>query len=246
MDPLENEIMYQAENYHWWYLGMAIITRRILDRWYCRGKCLKILDAGCGTGAAMTTYLAEYGQVTGVDRCVNALKYCISRKADRLAQASVNKIPFREESFDLVASFDVLSDAGVANDAEALAELYRILAPGGRLILRLPAYAWLLSHHDRAVLTARRYTSAQVIKLFHQAGFTVDFCSYINTLLFLPIALKRLVERLRPAESVVSDLNVKTGRLNSFFKKCLEFEALLIQWLHLPFGLSIVLVGRKR
>lgn len=245
MDPLENEIMYQVETHHWWYLGMARVTRRILDRWYCTGDRLKILDAGCGTGAAMTTYLAAYGQVTGMDRSANALMYCVSRRADRLVHASVDQVPFQKNGFDLAASFDVLSDAGVKDDEEALGELYRVLVPGGRLIMRLPAYGWLRGNHDRAVLTSRRYSAGQAIRLFQQVGFRVEFCSYVNMLLFLPIALKRLLERRRPAEVVVSDLNIQVGSLDSVFKKCLELEAFLIKWIRLPFGLSIMLVGRK-
>jgi SAM-dependent methyltransferase len=245
MDPLENEIMYQAEIRHWWYLGMAGITRAILARWYGAGDRLKILDAGCGTGAAMTTYLAEYGRVSGLDRSADALKYCVVRKADRLVQASADEIPFKKACFDLVASFDVLSDAGVKSDHQALAEIYRVLVPGGRLILRLPAYAWLRGNHDRAVLTSRRYTAGGATRLFDQVGFRVDFCSYVNMLLFPPIALKRLLERLHPDGVVVSDLNIQAGRLNSVFKKCLELEALLMHWARLPFGLSVLLVGRK-
>ena len=67
MDSGEYEIMYGAEDRHWWYQGMATITRAILARWAHPTSNLKILDAGCGTGAAMTTYLADYGTVTGCD-----------------------------------------------------------------------------------------------------------------------------------------------------------------------------------
>jgi ubiquinone/menaquinone biosynthesis C-methylase UbiE len=93
MNVAEYEIMYQVENYHWWYLGMAKITKAILDRWYSSQSNLRILDAGCGTGIAMQTYLADYGKVIGFDVSSKALHYCQKRGIHRLVQASIIQIP---------------------------------------------------------------------------------------------------------------------------------------------------------
>ena len=59
--------MFEVETAHWWYLGMEKITRAILNQWHPSKPNTSILDAGCGTGAAMSTYLADYGNVTGID-----------------------------------------------------------------------------------------------------------------------------------------------------------------------------------
>jgi methylase of polypeptide subunit release factors len=67
MEPDEYERMYHAENRHWWYMGMETITHTILNCFMSPRQNLKILDAGCGTGSAMSTYLAGYGKVTGFD-----------------------------------------------------------------------------------------------------------------------------------------------------------------------------------
>jgi SAM-dependent methyltransferase len=91
LDRKEFEIMYAVEGQHWWYAGMETITRAILKRWYRPGTNLSILDAGWGTGMAMTTYLAEYGLVTGCDISVTALDFCWLRKAKKLARASVSE-----------------------------------------------------------------------------------------------------------------------------------------------------------
>ncbi|MBI3150518.1 MAG: class I SAM-dependent methyltransferase, partial [Chloroflexi bacterium] len=131
MDPQEYELMYQVEDRHWWYQGMAAITRAALDRWV-HFPNLRILDAGCGTGAAMTTYLAEYGKVTGVDLYPQALEFCRKRHAPRLACASVLNLPFAPASFDLVTSFDVLYERGVSSETTALKEFFRVLTPSGR------------------------------------------------------------------------------------------------------------------
>ena len=89
MELEEYAIMYYVEDIHWWYQGMGSITRAVLGRWYAPGAGLRILDAGCGTGASMTSYLAGYGQVTGFDFAGDALNFCSLRGAKRLARASV-------------------------------------------------------------------------------------------------------------------------------------------------------------
>lgn len=245
MDLQEYELMYRAEDRHWWYRGMDAITRRTLGNWYTADARLRILDAGCGTGAALTACLAEYGAATGVDISPVALRFCRLRKAERLARASVVGLPFSAGSFDLVTSFDVLYERAVMSDSLALDEFHRVLSPGGRVFLRLPAYDWLRGQHDEVVHTARRYTSAQVADLLQRSGFTVEHLSYANMFLF-PVALvKRLAERLWPPRRPQSDLTRGAGPFNGILKFILSMEAPLVARSGLPFGLSVIAVGRK-
>lgn len=246
MDPREYELMYRVEDQHWWYRGMESITRSLIERWVQPTSRLKILDAGCGTGAAMTTYLADYGEVTGVDLYPQALEFCRRRNASHLARASILDLPFASASFELVTSFDVLYERAVADDVTALREFARVLTTSGRILLRLPAYDWLRGRHDERVHTKRRYTTKQVRHLFEQAGLILDHVSYANTFLFPLAVMKRLSERLFPSRESESDLTVEAGGLNSVFKFILASEAPMIARSGLPFGLSVVAVGRKR
>ena len=237
--------MFRVEQEHWWYLGMQSITRSILERWYVPGAGLAILDAGCGTGAAMTTYLTEYGVVTGLDLSALALAFCRSRKAHRLARASVTQLPFPDESFELVTSFDVLYERGVVDDATALGEFRRVLMDGGRVLLRLPAYDWLRGQHDKGIHTARRYTASQVKRLLQENGFAVEHISYANMFLFPAALAKRTVERLWPPRMEQSDLAFSAGPFGRVLQNILAMEAPLVSHLRMPFGLSVVAVGRK-
>jgi len=237
--------MYHVEDHHWWYRGMETITRAILDRWYSPGSGLRILDAGCGTGAAMTTYLAAYGGVVGLDLSRIALFFCRKRKAPLLTRASVSHLPFASRSFDLVASFDVLYERGVPDDRAAFQELARLLVPGGRLVLRLPAYDWLRGQHDEAVETARRYTRRQLSGLLRDSGLNVEHLSYANMLLFPFVLLKRAAERVWPPRCSGSDLTLETGAFNGLFRTILRLEAPLVAHLGLPYGSSVVAVGVK-
>jgi SAM-dependent methyltransferase len=237
--------MYQVERQHWWYAGMESITRAILNRWYAPGANLSILDAGCGTGAALTTYLAEYGTVTGFDISEIALAFCRQRKAQNLARASVTHLPFSSKSFDLVTSFDVLYERAVSDDATSLTEFSRVLVQGGRVLLRLPAYDWLRGQHDIGIHTARRYTASQVRNILRQTGFTIEHLSYANTFLFPAALMKRMTERIWPPRTDQSDLTVSAGPFNRLLQNILSLEAPLVSHIGLPFGLSVIAVGRK-
>jgi len=245
LDPREYELMYQVEDRHWWYKGMETITRAMLNRWV-QISTPRILDAGCGTGAAMTTYLADYGKVTGVDLYPQALEFCRKRNAPRLARASVLNLPFAPASFELVTSFDVLYERAISSEGTALDEFFRVLSVGGYILLRLPAYDWLRGQHDERVHTNRRYTKKLVKELLEYSGFVVEHLSYANTFLFPLAVAKRLSEKIFPPKEDHSDLSLNAGGFNSILKNILASEAPFVVQTSLPYGLSVFAVGRKR
>ncbi len=244
MNLEEYEVMYQVEDHHWWYLGMEQITCRLLDRCLPQtGSTLKILDAGCGTGAVMK-YLCRYGEVIGFDYAAEALRFSQKRGHARLIQASVLEIPFAHELFDLIVSFDVICERGV-HDEQALSEFARILKPGGLVMLRLPAYDWLRGKHDVATHIFHRYTRDEIGAKLRRGGFTPLRLSYANMFLF-PIALaKRLGERLFAPNQTGSDLTLDPGPLNRILGAILSAEAPLVSTVGLPFGLTVVALARK-
>ena len=241
MERAEYEVMAAVEAQHWWYGGMRAIAATLLDPLYRYRRNLRVLDAGCGTGGN-AVFLGRYGKVVGIDIAPEAMTYGAEHLPAALARASVLNLPFADASFDLVTSFDVLYHRAVPDEMVALREVRRVLAPLGRLLIRLPAYEFLRSKHDRAVHTRRRYTAREVRELLGAAGFFVERCSYVNTLLFpLPLA-QRLVERAAPAaERADSDLALPPAPLNAALRWPMAIEA---AWLAtggaFPFGLSIV------
>jgi SAM-dependent methyltransferase len=235
--------MYRAEQSHWWYQGMTAITRSILEIFYAPGSDLRILDAGCGTGAGIF-FLSQYGSVTGLDVSPHALRYCVERGCTEIARASVMALPFQAESFDLVTSFDILYFEGVHDEA-ALHETARILRPGGRLLLRVPAFDWLRGAHDARVSTAHRYTSKELSDKLAKGGFEVEFMSYANTILFPLALLKRFSERWRAISQQDSDIALDVGAFSGLLRSCLALESKLIRFWRLPFGLSVVAMAKK-
>jgi len=244
MNPEEYEVMYRVEDAHWWYRGMESITRAVLDRAIGRGRDLRILDAGCGTGAVMG-YLADYGRVTGCDFAAAALHFCRARRRDRLSRASVLALPYADASFDLVTSFDVLCERAVVDEDAALREFARVLCRDGRVVLRLPAYNWLRGKHDQAVHIRHRYTARELANRLRQAGLEPERMSYANMLLFPLAALKRASERVLPSRQAGSDLTLGAGFLNTPLRWLLSLEAPFVARSGLPFGLTVVALARK-
>jgi SAM-dependent methyltransferase len=245
MNLSEYDVMAAVERSHWWYGGMRAISAALLDPACARGG-LRILDAGCGS-AGNAPFLARYGEVVGVDLSMRALRYGHANLPGRLACASVLELPCPDASFDLVTSFDVLYHARVSCEEQALRECWRVLRPGGLLLIRLPAFALLSSRHDRNVHTRRRYRLAELCALLEQSGFAVERASYANSLLFLPRLAQRLLLRALPRlEHDSSDLALARGLPNELLRLPLALEACLLRLgLSFPVGTSAICLARK-
>ena len=242
----EYAAMYQVEDWHWWYVGMRRVADALLrERFNGRAGRLEILDAGCGTGGN-AAHLRAYGRVTGVDVAGDAL--CLARRREGLALAhgSVEHLPFRDGSFDLVVSNDVLCHLQVAEDAVAAAEFARVLRPGGVLYLQLPAFEQLRSHHDAAVHTGHRYTKNELRRLLAGAGLRVRRLTYANALLFPAAAVWRVAHKREGSHNGNrSDVRPVPALLNAALRTALALEAPVIRHRDLPFGLSVIGVAEK-
>jgi SAM-dependent methyltransferase len=175
-------------------------------------------------------------------------------------RGTVEHLPFADATFDAVTSFEVVYHLGVKDDLRAFAELRRVLRPGGVLVLRLPAHDWLRGAHDRLVHTRHRYSRAEVADKLCRSGFCVERLNWANSALFLPAAVKRLLEkrpRTRVREREIarvgeaglpphsSDLWQPPGLLNALLEAMVGVEAFAVpRAVPLPFGLSVIALAR--
>ncbi len=224
---------------------MRRISNTLLDKYLPTKRAdRRILDAGCGTGGMLET-LRRFGKVVGADASQPALQLAGTRAAAPLIQADVCRLPFASASFDLVTSFDVIYHSRVSSDDAALLEMARVLRPHGLLLLRVPARTLFSGRHDIAVHTRRRYGRGVLVEKLRRAGFVAEYVSYLNCLL-LPLAiLRRGIDRwFRPGYRG-SEVEPVALWLNQALFRVLVLEARLIGSATLPFGLSLVAVGRK-
>ena len=249
MEFEEYRIMHEAEDVHWWYRGLrgVMFTLLRLDRG--KGREKTILDAGCGTGGNMYALeQAGFSHVLGFDYSPDGLYFCRKRGLDNLCQSSLMAIPFPDNALEIAISCDVINDEGLPDEMQALRELYRVLAPGGRLFLNLPAYNFLRGEHDKATSVARRYTTAVISKKLRSVGFKIERATYWNMFLFPVVLAVRLLSRLQRGherERVRSDISVPPAPFNTLLTLLLGVERLLLRRLNLPFGSSVGVVAVK-
>jgi SAM-dependent methyltransferase len=236
--------LFELEDQFWWFVGMREISLKLLDRYLPPNEKRIILDAGCGTGG-MLPHLSHYGSTVGVDLFPEALEYAGRRTPKRLARASVTRLPFAGETFDLVTSFDVIYHRAVGDDEQALAETARVIRPGGHLLIRVPAFDRLRSRHDEAVHTERRYSREELVEKLQRAGLQPVYTTYANFFLFPAAIAKRLSERLFPRRKTGSEVQQTLSPLNALFTYILKLELKLIKRVKLPTGLSLIAIARR-
>lgn len=240
MEATEYARMADVEDDHWWYRTLRRHVLAALDRERVPGG--RLLDVGCGTGAGLVAWGCRIAS-TGMDSSPEALDRCVVRGARRLVRGVIEEVPFRERVFDVVVSLDVICLTGI-DEGRALSELFRVLRPGGVLVLNLPASRALRGQHDLAVRVGRRYERGEVVAMLGRAGFEVRRAAYWNTFLYpVAVAVRRL-RRARAGAAASSDLAPLPGNLNIALSWLLRAEAAILRG-RAPFGTSVLAVGRR-
>lgn len=240
----EYENMHNLDEIHWWFRGVTAIVLSILDRTYKRASAMRILDAGSGT-CWLGSALRRYGTVDALDIEPSLEPICLSRGVQRMIVAGVESIPVPDESYDLVVCSEVLYHLYVKDDQQAMREFYRILRPGGRLFVKVPAHKWLSGQHDRVNLTRKRYEKQDLRELFGNGGFVLEFLTYANFFLLPIVYLKRKFERGMSSHET-SDIKRTNPIINWALFSIMRLEALILRHSALPQGASLIGVGRKR
>jgi SAM-dependent methyltransferase len=243
MQSGEYATMFRVEETHWWYRALHQLIFQTLDRELPDWRSKRILDAGCGTGAILQR-LGSYDRNVGVDLAPEAISFCHKRGLPNVQQADITSLPFAENSFDAVICSSVIYHEWVTDMDAAVRELHRVLRPEGLFLLNVPAFRFLHSAHDEAVMTARRFRKPEIRRVLSENGFAIQQLTYWITLLF-PLAV---VARTFGASKVGRDFpDEKRGR--SSFERILSaitsIELRLLRRMSLPFGVALFAAARK-
>jgi len=239
MDPAYAAVHAEEDRAHWWFIGRRAVILAEMARRLPAGRA-RMAELGCGSGG-MLEALSRFGTAVGVETDAALRARAQERGLDVRAGALPDAIPLHPGRWDAVCLFDVLEH--VDDEAGALAACRRLLVPGGRLFVTVPAYAWLWSRHDELLGHRRRYTARALRQVAERAGFTVERLTYFNTILAPPIMAVRIVRAAlrRPGH----DLDRPAPWLNRALAACFSAEARLLRWTSPPFGISILLVARR-
>lgn len=233
--------MARMEASHFWFRGRSEILRACLRRFLPKTSGQLILDAGCGTGANFEM-LCQFGKVLGVELHGDACRYAVTKFPGRLLQGSLESMPLRDGCCSVVALLDVLEH--VDDQTGVLEELFRVLSPGGTLLLTVPAFRHLWSGHDVAHHHRRRYRAEELRREIEGVGMQVVYLSYFNTHLYPLVAAARLLGRFRKERSV-SDMQLPPAWLNQLLYQIFRAERLWVGRCVSPLGVSLVALAKK-
>lgn len=241
MDVDAIEAMALVERSHWWFLAKRELVLAELDHRRVSGT---VVDVGAGTGGLLDALRGAGRTAVGVELDDVALGLT-ARLSPRpaMAQAVAEAVPFADGAAAAVTSLDVLEH--LDDDVAGFRELARVAGAGGLVVVAVPAYRWAWSEHDVRLGHRRRYNRVALLAAAHAADIDVVRCTHFHAWL-APVAfvlrrtpLRRLLQG-RSAEEA-SFVSPGINRLLTFVG---TVERLLLRRMDLPFGLSILLVGR--
>jgi len=246
METQEFHAMYKLEDHFWWFVVKRKFIQRILSLISLPQKA-KILDIGCGTGINLQL-LSKLGTAYGLDPSKLAIKYCQKRGLKNLQKGTVNQLPYKNNYFDLVTLFDVLSHQSIPDDQKALKEIQRVIKTGGYLLFTDIAYQFLWSSHDLAYHVKKRYSKRELINQLQLAGFSVLKSSYYFFTTFLLLVVNRLLKKIIDhfnQGKLSSDVKPIFNFLNQLFILTYQPEIHLIKYLNMPTGSSLIILAKK-
>jgi len=232
-----------AKPNYWWYRARADLLEAVLAPYV--GNPDRLLDVGSADGPSVA-WLRTTGKQIALDldpRGLGPGGVCGSALA----------LPLASESFDVVAAFDVLEHC--VPESTAVRELVRVLRPGGRLLLSLPAYNWAWTSFDDDNGHIRRYTRPRAMAALDGSGMTVERATYAFTSTFPIFAGERLARRaagaLRPKRAAAEDgalppLPELPNPVEKVLLKLAAVDGKLLRSHDLPFGSSVIIAATKR
>lgn len=226
---------------YWWYRARSDLLREVLEPHV--GEVDRLLDVGSADGPSVG-WLRGRGRRTALDLDPRGLEpgdVC----------GSVTELPFASGTFDVVSAFDVVEHC--ADESAALSEIARVLVPGGRFLMSVPAYQWAWTNHDVLNHHQRRYTRPRAKEAVTAAGLEVLRATYAFTGTFPFFAADRVVTRLRerslPTPELVVDEVPPLPEVNGVVERVLmagvRADRLLLRRRDLPFGSSVLVAARK-
>ena len=197
----------------------------------------------------MLTYLASFGKAEGVDIDEEAIGYCRDRGLQNVRLGEASSLPFGDGSFDLVTALDVVEH--LDDDVAAFREMKRVLRPGGQILVTVPAHRFLWGDQDEVNMHKRRYNARELRDRLVESGFDVLRISYMNAILFAPIAAvrlaRRLEHRLRPRIQPQSDFRYPApGPVNFLLAAVFGAEGPILRRMNIPLGVSILALAQRK
>lgn len=233
--------MFVQEKTYWWHVAKRRLIHAAMKKVEFSSSD-KIFDAGCGTGAMLEELGEKSPFCFGADVSSRAIDFCQKKGLKNVKKINFEKrLPYPNGYFKIITCLDVLEH--VSLDEQLLREFYRILAPGGRLYLTVPAYDFFWTYWDKILGHKRRYRRSFLIKLLASSGFGVKRASYFYSFLVPVVLIFRLVKSV--THNRQSDFVQIHPILNNILLGLCQLERRVLFCLPIPLGLSIFFEAKK-
>lgn len=241
MDRATYDNMARIDGEHWWFVARRQIIDRLIREQVPLRSDARILEMGCGTGSNIHL-LRSFGEVDAVEPDGPARELAAKRTGIEVKGGLLpDGVDLEDAAYDLIAMLDVLEH--IPEDAPALKALAPKLAPGGRILVTVPAGPNLWSAHDVAHHHQRRYTADTLRAVFEGAGYRVRHLTHFNTILYPLVVAARAAGRMLKREG--GDDAMPPAPLNGVLKALFASERHWVGTRSLPFGVSLAIVAER-
>ena len=254
-DPGYYAPLFAIEDRHFWFRARNRIIATLAGQITTNlPPGYRVLEVGCGTGNVLRVLqkVCSDGVVVGMDLFAEGLQYARGRTDCPLVQGNIQKPPFGA-SFDLIGIFDVMEH--LPDDEQLLSDLYKILTPGGTLLLTVPAHPSLWSYFDEAARHCRRYEPGELKRKLIRTGYRIDYITQYMSIIFPVVWLRRrleaLISRFRARDADLKHYMTRhelqiVPIINELLTLLLAPETLVIaRRRQLPIGTSLIAIARK-
>jgi SAM-dependent methyltransferase len=232
----------EAEEGHWWFIGRRRLFARLLEQ-VAPDRRTPMLDVGTSTGTNLRLLNdLGYRDVVGLDLSDAAIRYCFEKQLGTVRKGDACALPFADRSFGFVFATDIIEH--VTDDHRALAEIHRVLRPGGSALITVPAFQALWGIQDEVSQHKRRYRMKGLLASVAAAGLAPVHSFYFNYLLFVPIFLARRALKLSGAK-IDSEWSVNTKLVNRLCLRLFDMDIRSAPYLRPPFGVSALVIARR-
>jgi SAM-dependent methyltransferase len=244
--PLMERAVYEAmaehDERHWWYRARREVVAALIRRKVHPPKGAQILEIGCGTGHNLPM-LGEFGTVDALEVDEIARGMAEERLGRPVLSSPLPRlVGLADDRYDMVAALDVIEH--IPDDKAALEGVARVLKPGGKLVMTVPAHQWMWSAHDVVNHHQRRYSKSSLKKLIEGSPLKLESIGYLNSLLFPVAVAQRLASRISGKDD--ANLAPPAEPINQALERVFAAERRVIGRVPLPPGLSLFAVASAR
>jgi SAM-dependent methyltransferase len=210
-----------------------------------------ILEVGCSSGFFLRLLRGRLPEtfLIGSDYVSGPLLQLARDLPDLpFLQFDLTRCPLPSQSLDAVVLLNVLEH--IKDDSAAMAQVFRILKPGGIAVIEVPAGPRLYDVYDKLLMHERRYSSGQLKKLVLGAGFEILTHSHLGFLLYPGFwwVKRRNRKSLGKEENIQREIvakNIDATKESSFLKTVLRMELALGRYFAYPLGIRCLLTCRR-